>query len=680
MKSCIRVTYSRDAPDWIKSIPNLPMSWNASQHVIECASFSPKIALSRDGQFLAYTSKTSHQVDLRDPKTGDLRYTLNSDKIYTYTCLEFSPDSKFLACAAWNPRVELWDLKTRKVRVLEGHSNGVHALAFSSDGELLVTASDDKSVRLWDPHTGASKAVFTGHSHVVRTVVFSPNNQLIVSASYGQNIRLWSPITQEACGILRGHLDMISAVAVSPDNQYIASGSRDKTVRLWDLNNLTSIELIGHSDYISAVIFSPDGQLLVSGDFDGMIGLWHPVTGVSLAILKHHSSAISRLSFFPDSRFFGSASNDKTVRIWDTTRRVLHTTFEGHSDSVYDVKISHDSRLVASVSSDRTVRLWYPQAETQSIEFERHTNTVSDISFSPNGQLVASSAYDGTIKLWDPSTGTLYRTLVGHEYHFTGLVEFSPNGEILASADRYVIRLWDPITGVPLKTLNIGFGWINKLSFSPTSKLLASGAGQGNNNHWAGMKATVGMMQGEENPATYKNVRVWDTSTGSCCCVFSCDVDEGNRGSTELEAFVFSEDEKLLAALTYGRVWIWNLETKELVQKLDRQDVALHQPNASLVLESERDRDILTRTFPGICLDQPRLDPPLYVDEEWVTWRTERVLWIPPDYRPTCVGVRDSILVIGHGSGRLTFIEFDLDKIPFCGSPGGEIWGTGIAT
>jgi WD40 repeat protein len=676
MKSDIKLMFSKDFPVWIKMLAKLPETWSASLQFIDSSQF-PIIAFSQDGQFLAHTSKISSQVDLRDPKTGALRVTLNSNNLSDYTCIEFSPDSKLLACASVGPIPEIWDLKTRKVRVIEGHSGAVNALAFSPDGKSLVTASDDKSVRLWNQHTGESKAIFTGHSDYVYKVAFSPNGQLIASASYENNIRLWSPVTKESCGILQGHLNTVWTIAFSPDSRCIASGSSDKTVRLWDLSTLTSLKLTGHSSNVHAVTFSPNGQLVISGSSpDGMIRLWDPKTGASLAVFEHHLAGVVSIAFSPDGQFFGSASSDKTVRIWNATTRELHTTLEGHSGSVDDVRFSPDGRLVASASFDGTVRLWDPQVVISSTNIERHSLGMSDIAFSLDGQLLASSSYDTTIKIWDPFTGTLYRTLEGHE-DTPDRVEFSPDGEMLASADKYTIRIWNPNTGISLKTLKIDSSRIKKLSFSPSSKLLASGARE--RVSWEGVGTTGDRTKRREDPSSYRDVRVWDTNTGDCYCGFTCDLYGGHVATPGLvrglEALVFSQDEKLLAALTKGEIWIWNLETKELVQKLDRQEVTLQQPLFDLVSESERDtsRDMLTRNFPSLRLDQSEFERALYVKGHWVTWRKQRILWLPPEYRPSCFRVRDNILAMGYRLGRLTFIEFDLDRMPLGGSIRNEL-------
>nr|MDZ8041627.1 WD40 repeat domain-containing protein [Nostoc sp. CreGUA01] len=363
----------------------------------------------------------------------------------------------------------------REQNRLEGHTDTIYSVTFSSDGQKLASASGDKTIKLWDLTSGKLINTLTGHTNTVHRVTFSPDGQKLASASADKTIKLWDVASGQLINTLSGHHDWVYSVKFSFDGHLLASTSNDKTIKLWDVASNKLIKtLVGHNDWVNNVVFSPDGQKLASASADKTIKLWDISSGKPFKTLTGHSNWVKGLSLHPDGLFLASASRDKTVKLWNIATGQHIKTMTGHTDEVYSVSFSPNGQMLASASDDKTIKIWEVNSTKEIYTITGDRNFIWSVSFSPDGQMLASGGGDESIKLWDVATNKPIKILNGHSNPVFNVI-FSPDGEILASGSQdNTIKLWDIASGKLLKTLIGHRDSVFSISFSPDGQKLAS--------------------------------------------------------------------------------------------------------------------------------------------------------------------------------------------------------------
>ena len=204
---------------------------------------------------------------------------------------------------------------------LKGPTALIWSVAFSPDGQRIVTGSWDQTARVWEAAGGRNLLILKGHSDQVRSVTFSPDGQRIVTGSSDHTAKVWEAASGRPLLTLKEHSAPILTAAFSPDGQRIVTGSGDQTAKVWEAaSGRQLLTLSGHSAAIGAVAFSPDGQRIVTGSDDQTAKVWEAASGRELLTLKGHSGWIGSVTFSPDGQRIVTGSVDQTAKVWEAAR------------------------------------------------------------------------------------------------------------------------------------------------------------------------------------------------------------------------------------------------------------------------------------------------------------------------------------------------------------------------
>ena len=229
------------------------------------------VDISQDGQTIV-SGGADTTVRLWDPQGGAIA-TLEAHQ-EPVNAVAIHPTQSLMASAG--ETIRLWDLQGNPVGLpIEGHEETINTVAFTPDGQRLISGSDDRTIRIWDLQGNPVGHPIEGHTDDVNAIAFSPDGQRFVSTSRDQTLRLWDIDGSPMAGPFNGHLSDVVDVAWSLDGQYIVSASRDQTLRLWDLQGEPiGNPLTGHNATASTILFSRDGQWLISANSDGFLRRW----------------------------------------------------------------------------------------------------------------------------------------------------------------------------------------------------------------------------------------------------------------------------------------------------------------------------------------------------------------------------------------------------------------------
>lgn len=279
------------------------------------------------------------------------------------TAVQFVPNSSKVISSHADDAVIIWNAETGALlQTIKPTTNGVYAMAVSSDGSYMATGGNDGSIKIWNLAPGELLRGISAHTGRVLDLHFNSTGTLLASAGSDNAIKLWDPQTGQISSLFSGHTDSVFAVRFHPNGTLIASGGKDKTVRLWNIGNTSQQWSKSFpSEKINAVAFSFDGNNLAVGQtfaFGNPVVVLETSTGDTATYFAKLSSTSTCLEYNPDGRTLLSGSDDGFLSLFHRTLSFVNLHRSSGMASLTSLAIHPSGTMFATGSSTGMVTLW----------------------------------------------------------------------------------------------------------------------------------------------------------------------------------------------------------------------------------------------------------------------------------------------------------------------------------
>ncbi len=517
----------------------------------------------------------------------------------------FSPDGSLVLTGSDDGTVRVWRRDGTPVRTFVLGAPATVA-RFSQDGRLVLTGSRDGVAAVRRLADGALVASLR-HGGPVTSGSFSGEGRLAVTTSEDGVTRLWRPATGKLVLAVRQG-GQVQAAALSPDGRMlltVGSNSRgeDRRARIFAVPSGRFVRLLP-AQGVTTASFSPGGKLLVTGGLDHTAAIWDVGSGRRLHLLADHEGAVTDAVFGPGGSLLATTNADGATRLWNARTGILvGSPMLGHTNAVNAASFSPDGRYLLTVSIDGTARVWDaatgrpgPQAVLRG-----HTDAVGEGAFAPDGTAVVTAGADDTARVWDPGTAPELHILAAFQGPVWAAV-FSPDGRlVLEGGDDEAARILTD-GGKVVRTLRHP-AVVTSAVFDKDGSLVLTADALRTLRVWrsangalvrtarnisAGPLAVSSDSRFVAAPAVHGGVHILDGAT-------LAPVRELRRGGP-VTAVAFSPDGRLIAAAGKdGKARIWDARTGALVRIFAGHTDALtgveFSADGSRIVTSSRDRD-----------------------------------------------------------------------------------------
>ncbi len=385
---------------------------------------------TRQAQQLAYVSSiVATESSIRTDQINEARNQLTAAPVHL---------------RGWEWR-HLRNRTDRSLQQFKAHDGGITSVAFTPDGERIVTCSVDHTVKVWSRTTGDSLRAWGPLSSGVETIALHPTRPWLAAGLLDGSVLIWDLDDGSEVQRLKAS-GTWAMVDFRPDGQHLACASRDGRVRVWETASFAEVTSFAAHDDFCTLAYARDGAHIVTGGSDAVVRVWDANTFEKRHELKGHTRRIMRIASSSDGERFVTSSMDRTARVWDAHAGTAIATFEGHAATVVGVSFGPSDQVVSSAGDRRLLR-WNASSGEKVADLRGSRSDVYSVDASPDGQLVATGTWSGSLGLWSWNTEDVRTLEVPYAGNLIPRVydaDLTPDGAKLAvGSDHYDLIWWD---------------------------------------------------------------------------------------------------------------------------------------------------------------------------------------------------------------------------------------------
>ncbi|CAH1794783.1 unnamed protein product [Owenia fusiformis] len=328
------------------------------------------------------------------------------------------------------------------VKTFAGHRDKITCILMSHNNQVIVSGSDDASVRVWDIASGKNIFTFREHSHPVKCIALNHKDEFLISGCLEGTFKMLSLQTGELLHSVQN--GPVSCIFVNASDSILYAAT-EKKIKLWCMTEMVLLETIQDDNItsdITCMVMSQDGSFILIACGDTSLQLRSAATGTFLHYLEGHNAKICDIGISRESFQTVVGCEDGTLHVYNLRSKELLQTFNTGTQPVTTAQISRDDSFIIACNNEYIFTWILMKGLTKEAETNSHVKKVTCLAVSKDGKMIVSGSEDRTVKLWNLDSTELDETLEGHEDAIT-CVTFADDQSFVASGSTdLTVKVW----------------------------------------------------------------------------------------------------------------------------------------------------------------------------------------------------------------------------------------------